>query len=540
MKKLVKPIQQIICITALVGLASCGGTRSDGTGWKINDKKNGGFQANLKFDGMETGPGLVFIEGGTFTMGRVEEDFIKDWNNIPRQVTVSSFYMDQHEVTNMMYREYLYWLDRVYDRSYYPDIYNSALPDSLVWRNKLGYNEHMVRYYLKYPAYNLYPVVGVSWLQASRYAAWRTDRANEEILIQEGIFNRFIDQADADNFNTEVYLYKEGEYAQQNKKGLKDLSPTSPYGKEGRPARIEDGILLPEYRLPTEAEWEFAAISGIGNRLYENTYEGKKFGWSGNNVRNGEGNTRGQILANYRRGRGNNMGSAGFLNDRGDYTIQVKHYPPNDYGLYDMQGNVAEWVMDVYRPLTPEDANSLNPFRGNVYKKFDENYQDIGSLEVLQDPQYKLDANGDTVKDANGDKILLRVPGQLPERNVNEEENLGRRNYQTADNIDYLDGDLESSIYYDKGGSPDGGPVMYDYAQTSMVNDHVRVYKGGSWRDGAYWLVPGTRRYLEEDQATDFIGFRCAMSHLGAQNRGEKNKKKHKAPKADKFKWYRK
>ena len=77
------------------------------TGWNYNDPDNGGFQ-KYPFEEQETGPNLVLIEGGTFTMGRVEQDFMYDWNNIPRRVTVSSFYMDQTEISNFHWLEYLY------------------------------------------------------------------------------------------------------------------------------------------------------------------------------------------------------------------------------------------------------------------------------------------------------------------------------------------------------------------------------------------------------------------------------------------------
>ena len=207
---------------AVLSLASCSRPKSSTTGMNLNDKKNGGFQINLKYKGQKTGPGLVFIEGGTLMMGRVEEDFQKDWNNQPSRVTVASFYMDENEVTNADYREYLYWLRRVYDYDYYPEIYTSALPDTLVWRNKLGYNETYVENYLRHPAYNYYPVVGVNWLQSMRYCSWRTDRVNEQILIDKGVLRTMYDQKDDQNFNTETYLYKPNEYTAQNKKGLKE------------------------------------------------------------------------------------------------------------------------------------------------------------------------------------------------------------------------------------------------------------------------------------------------------------------------------
>ena len=87
---------------------------------------------NTKFTEQMTGPGLMFIEGGTFSMGRVEQDVMYEWNNVPRRVTVSSFYLDETEVSNTDYLEYLYWLKRVYGQSY-PEVYTKALPDTLVF-----------------------------------------------------------------------------------------------------------------------------------------------------------------------------------------------------------------------------------------------------------------------------------------------------------------------------------------------------------------------------------------------------------------------
>ena len=120
----------ILLVAASLMLASCAKTQSSTTGWAYNKSNNGGFQINLDYKGQEAGPGLVFVEGGTFVMGRVEEDFQRDWNNQPSRVTVASFYMDESEVTNADYREYLYWVRRVYDYGYYPQIYQSALPDT--------------------------------------------------------------------------------------------------------------------------------------------------------------------------------------------------------------------------------------------------------------------------------------------------------------------------------------------------------------------------------------------------------------------------
>lgn len=479
---------KVLLAVGVMTIASCAKDRSNTTGWNLNDSKNGGFEVP-DYDGQETGPGLVFIEGGSFMMGRVEQDVRYDWNNIPRRATVSSFYMDETEVRNVDYREYLYWLGRVFGESY-PEVKRKALPDTLVWRDEMAWNEPYVEYYLRHPAYNDYPVVGVNWLQANDYCAWRTDRVNEMILIREGILRVNPNQVDDDNFNTDAYLA--GQYEGLVKTDLYDLDPN----KDTRKVRMEDGIFLPRYRLPTEAEWEFAAFGLIGNTVYERVTERRLYPWNGKGVRNPEEAFRGDMLANFKRGRGDNMGVAGNLNDNADITAPVTAYWPNDYGLYNMAGNVSEWVMDTYRDLTYEDGNDFRTFRGNEFKT------------QLKDEE-----------DAIAEKDSL---GRVIWRNVTEEENLDRRNYKKSDNINYLDGDYTSSVFFNAGDEyMDGGARapkrMYDFSITSLVNDKARVYKGGSWKDRAYWMVPGTRRFLDEKQSTDYIGFRCAMARVGSQ-----------------------
>ena len=80
---------------------------------------------------------------------------------------------------------------------------------------------------------------------------------------------------------------------------------------------------------------------------------------------------------------------------------------------------------------------------------------------------------------------------------------------------------------------------MYDYAQTTLIGNTARVYKGGSWKDNAYWLSPGVRRHLAEDQATDYIGFRCAMSRVGFQDKDEDKDKRPQEPTRDRFQRYK-
>ncbi|MCZ4408082.1 SUMF1/EgtB/PvdO family nonheme iron enzyme [Cryomorphaceae bacterium 1068] len=554
----------------IVSTSSCSYESSSATGWNYNDPANGGFEKVL-YTEQETGPGLILIEGGTFTMGATEEMVMKDWNNIPRRVTVSSFYMDETEVTNVYWLEYLYWLRRVYGADY-PEIYRKALPDTLVWRSRLAYNEPYVEYYLRHPAYNDYPVVGVNWLQANDFCAWRSDRVNEAILIREGLFEHFPQQINEDHFDTDAYLA--GQYESGKRvDGLSDLDPD----QEFRNVRMEDGILLPRYRLPTEAEWEFAAYGLVGNSFQELVTERKVYPWNGHYVREGDNNSRfyGELVANFVRGKGDYMGVAGSLNDNADVTAPVYAYQPNDYGLYNMAGNVSEWVMDVYRPLSPEDMDEFRPFRGNVYKTkvldsegsiddkltvvtydvegvnqyikdFDEetqgklNPEEAQLMENLNSfseqalermNEGKADEAYTLVRDAiqairtSGVRIAPELlsgvgnfvedtPGNVRMRKVRPEENIDRDNYRLADNIDYKDGDFNSSINYTSPNADEAS--MYDYGNTTLISNRARVYKGGSWRDRAYYLSPGTRRFMDERKATATIGFRCAMDRVGS------------------------
>ena len=534
-------------------ISSCGrNNQSRATGWSINSKK-GGFQYNVDFEDQETGPGLVFIEGGTFTKGQVQDDVMHDWNNTPSRQHVMSFYIDETEVTNLMYLEYLDWLKYVFGESEnYRQIYEGALPDTLVWRNQLGYVEELTTNYLRHPAYAEYPVVGVNWMQAVQFAEWRTDRVNEFILEREQYLEKDTrynpDVVDANStFSTSAYLKVPGQtyggkidsIAGKRGKVKKDTAEVNVY------AGVDKGILLPSYRLPTETEWEYAALALAGEREY-NAYRGKKkYPWSGEYTRSDERRTEGDQLANFKLGKGDYGGIAGWSDDGADITIQVKAYPPNDFGVYDMAGNVAEWVSDVYRPIVDDEASDFNYYRGNVYLK--EVIGEDGKAQVISPDQLVYDTL------PNGKVLLKRIPGQLELQPIDEEETFLRQNFTQSENRNYRDGDIASSRKYTEQGSKSpeelaeafpGSSAMYDAPQTpkvtldeegnkirkkdksskrtSLITDEVRVYKGGSWKDRAYWLDPAQRRFLPQYIATDYIGFRCAMTRLGSKSKSKK------------------
>ncbi|WP_372974158.1 gliding motility lipoprotein GldJ [Muriicola sp.] len=514
---------------------------SRATGWKINAKE-GGFQYNSDFKEQETSPGLVFIEGGTFIKGKVQDDVMHDWNNTPTQQHVQSFYMDETEVTNVMYLEYLDYLKSVYppENPKYANIYKGALPDTLVWRNRLGFNETMTNNYLRHPAYAEYPVVGVNWIQATQFAEWRTDRVNEAVLEREGYLAKdakyqAVTGEIAGTFSTEAYLNRpESVYNGQidSLQGNKKKDSVAVFAKRST------GIITPEYRLPTETEWEYAAQALQGTREYNNYRGRKKYPWEGEYTRNGQRVGRGDQLANFKQGKGDYGGIAGWSDDGADITAEVKSYKPNDLGLYDMAGNVAEWVADVYRPIVDDEISDFNYYRGNIYTKTA--IGDDGKVEILRDSIVY-----DTLP--NGKVVAVNLPGEILMVPVDENETYLRTNFSESDNRAYRDGDAGSSRFFDRFSDEEDKEnqrKMYDSPKhevkrdslgnivrgydtsnnrTTLINDEVRVYKGGSWRDRAYWLDPAQRRFLPQYMATDYIGFRCAMSRVGSKSKS-KNK----------------
>ncbi|WKS94316.1 gliding motility lipoprotein GldJ [Riemerella columbina] len=508
-------------------LVSCGGnnTKKGGgtkrfvsqTGWKPNDQKGWFFSG--KQQKQKGWVNMVYVEGGTFTMGLVKDDVMHDWNNTPRRMQVSSFFIGETETTNADYRSYVTWLKVVFPSSdpNFKDIYTGALPDTLVWNNKLSRNDYSETYF-RSPEFDYYPVVGVSWLQASRYCDWLTDRANEKALMDQGVISKDLYVNESNNqgqasFTLDKYKANDPEMQSYiNEQRLKQKS-----GIKSANARIlaanrnATAGVVTKFRLPTEVEWEFAALGLQKNREY-NLYEGKTP--EIDKLRGNKGRNRGMFLENFKYGRGDYSGTAGWNNDGSPTTSDVRQYPSNDLGIYGMYGNVAEWTADVYRPIIDEEASDFNYYRGNVSREVVKNAD--GTFTKIEGNNIAYDTLAD------GRKIYRGLPGQYKREVVEDDRN-------------FRDGDFMSSLEAGYGRELDSAAAkefdMYNSTKrkffvdakgrvilekdkkqrTTNVSNTSRVVKGGSWKDTAYWLDPGQRRYRDEARAYGWIGFRVAQ-----------------------------
>ena len=269
-----------------LALQSCGlfgGGRSDDQGNLVGVQGREGWEMTVPY-------GMVTIPGGTFHMGQADQDVAATQINFNKQITISGFYMDDTEITNNEYRQFMEAILQDSAQVIGEDeIMANYYPDTTVWVKDFAHHmgDPLMVYYYSHPAFDNYPVVGVSWEAAQYFSTWRTNYLND-YRATSGLFP------------------------------------------------------MPNFRLPSEAEWEYAARGGR---------DMAKYPWGGPYIRN----SKGCMLANFKPGRGN------YYDDGFAYTAPVASYFANDYGLYDMSGNVAEWCEDAFNPAAVPLVWDLNP-----------------------------------------------------------------------------------------------------------------------------------------------------------------------------------
>jgi formylglycine-generating enzyme len=283
----------MLSIATLALVSSCGLGQKDIQGELIGLPAGEGWIQTVPF-------GMTTVPSGTFHMGQSDEDVAASHINYNKQVTIGGFYMDDTEITNAEYRQFVSALEggeggdtigmgRILPEQEQMIVDRKYLPDTTVWMRDFSHHmgDPMMEYYWAHPAFDIYPVVGVTYKQAKLFCKWRT-----------GYLNR---------------------------------------------ARTDAGLPpMPSFRLPSEAEWEYAARGGRDLAPYP---------WGGPYVRN----MKGCMLANFKPGRGN------YYDDGFSYTSPIGQYFSNDYGLYDMSGNVSEWCEDAFFEASVPVVWDLNP-----------------------------------------------------------------------------------------------------------------------------------------------------------------------------------
>jgi formylglycine-generating enzyme required for sulfatase activity len=255
-----------------------------------------------------------------------------------------NFYADQTEITNLDYREFVYWLKRVFGEK--SDTYLKSLPDTTVWKWKDTICISCSRLYFRHYNFENYPVVGISYQQAMAYTVWRSDRVFEMLLIGKGIIKTNC-HYDSNSYFT-IPRYLSGQYLNY---------------------KPDKSIPYPEYRLPTLEEWEYLASGGLDIKQYP-------YGYKCDSIMK-------CCIAEYL--------IPIKLSDSTFYlrTVPVKSYSPNKFKLYQTIGNVAEMTLDEGVAKGGSFYHSINESKIRDEIKYDKPEAWLGFRNVCSWQVYK-------------------------------------------------------------------------------------------------------------------------------------------------------
>jgi formylglycine-generating enzyme len=382
--------------------------------------------------------------------------YIQDMILIQGNEDFNSFYLGVSEETNINWMIYRSWLKRVFYESY-PAIYEQSKPMSENYTRHIKYNDPGLEDCSTHPAFAYYPVTGVSWEQIQNYLAWKTDRLNEYILLNEGILELDLNQINEDNFNTEAYLG--GQYIGIVKKMIQ-ANPNEP--KRGRRAQWGDQLFYPGYRLPTEAEWDYAATT-VPDLEYVGSENSKFKAHPIKTFLNAKAYLKyAEPSLDYYYSK--IKSSEVRFPKTGEFPDQlssVKEYKKNKYGLANMAGNVMEWCIDTYDINKNTSTDWVEIYRQNRFIA-----------------KGKINEEG-IITDENN--------------NVVEKDSLGRM-----------------SNYRILGGISFEIPLCLAYINPSSEAQNYRVIKGGTYKKPDEKL----RGKMAQDSTSIEVGFRCAMTYI--------------------------
>lgn len=273
---------------------------------------------------------LAYIPKGSFNIGPSDEDIP---NNVTyefpsRTVSVESFYISKFEVSNGQYVEFLKELYKTDT-----NLYRSMLPDTLVWREKYAYNEPYVEYYLRHPAYGNYPVVGVIYEQAQAYCAWLTKKYMNEPKRK---------------FKKVTFKLPTSEQWVFAAKGKLDMAP---FPWNGVDMQNSKGELLANFLYVDQASiWRDSVYQKNFSGQFEKTQIYRSGGIHGE-----------FYLSSYSK----------IKDHTGDVTMPVMSFQPNGYGLYNMAGNVEEFMREKGKTHGGSWRDPGFYLLNNVYENYD-------------------------------------------------------------------------------------------------------------------------------------------------------------------------